>query len=291
MSSYTFSKRMRIAEYPIQVTNLNDRARNRVKNFLVSLTSRTSAIEGVDYATLAYWLWTDFHAGDAKHYSSYVSSGGVRGRSQRTDIDSTQSYEIIVQEILSDSEWSIFFDITEYIFNWIAKICKPDIINWMCEQINSELTKENVGYRAFFVTQLKETKFHPLTNENEQRTFEEAVNSTIDGVREHFIKASNLFRAQDFYGSAQEAVKALEAQLIRLGGNNNAGDALKNLKRKEFHPRLLDVAQKIYDYRNQVLGHGNPEPPKVSFSDAKFVLVTASALSSFLESVQQDNTK
>lgn len=290
MPQNTFSKRREIVKYPIQVNDLNDRAKNRLRNFLISLPAMSSAIKGVDYASLAYYVWTDFHANDQTKFEEFEHFDYLEYREEPV-LNYEKTYENTLRAVLENAAWYEYFDLLEYTFKWIAKINEPQDMIWVCEQINSELTKEDVGYRAVFVTQLKEVKFHPLSDENEQKSFEESVNSEVSGVREHFIKASNLFKNQDFYGSAREAVNALEAQLIHLGGNNNAGDALKNLKKQTFHPRLLDVAQKIYDYRNQELGHGKPQPPTISPNDAKFILVSSSAVVNFLESAQEDKFK
>jgi hypothetical protein len=290
MSQNTFSKRIGIAEYPIQVTDLNDKARNRIRNFLISLPRRSSAIKGVDYSVLARYLWTDFYAGDELFFDSHLNLGGIRGQGSRINTDNLQPYEKTIREILKDSTWSIFFDISEYIFNWIAKLNEPQDLKWLCDQINTEFTKENIGYRAFFVDEMSNIIFHPVSDELEQKSFEESINSSIDGIREHLTKSSRLFKSQDFSGSALEAIKALEAKLIQQGTGNTAGDAIKTLRKGSFHPRLLDIAEKVYAYRNQEVGHGKLESSTVSPEDAKFVLVTVSAVINLLDSIRKNNS-
>ena len=292
-----FSERMGIQNHPIQTTDLDSRSKIRIQNFLLSLPSRSSVIKGVDYINLSRTLWEDFFAGDKIQFNGLINKAKLEIKEsaqfafspahRNSDIQD-RVFQSTILNILRSAAWNEYFDLLEYIFNWLAKL-RLDV-HWLCEQINTELTKENVGYQAVFSTNDKKAYFHPMAGEYNQKIFTSLANSDIQGVRNHLGNASKLFKAQDFHGSSSEAVKALEASLIEIGGGNTGGDAIKNIRKKFPQPMLIDIAEKVYAFRNHALGHGKPSSIEITEEEALFILGVSSSVIYFLQATYKSKS-
>ena len=106
-------------------------------------------------------------------------------------------------------------------------------------------------------------------------------------MSEHFDKAISLFSDRenpDYANAVKEAISALEALAQHLLGNEKAtlGEAIKKLDKVPL--ALQEGIRKIYGYTSNEGGirHGNSASTHtVDFTEAKFIIVVASALVNF----------
>lgn len=147
---------------------------------------------------------------------------------------------------------------------------------------NYRLEQENSAYR-FVGTEIAE-----ITSKAEIEEIQAAATSGIHGVETHIGTALGLLadrKNPDYRNCVKESISAVETVCRSFGGGNTLSDALKVLKRKvEIHPAFERSLNALYGYTSDEPGvrHSLLEESKISFSDAKFMLVTCSAFANFL---------
>ena len=150
--------------------------------------------------------------------------------------------------------------------------------------MNSCFEEEYVGYR--FVN----NSIVPITSKQEISSITHALSTPYDRVNQSIAKA-NLYlsnKSHDYENSIKESVTAIETLCSIVTGKEKAtmGQMLNELeKTKQIHSALKEVINKLYGFASDVPGvrHGaEKESMPIGFSEAKFVLVTSSALINYV---------
>lgn len=163
-------------------------------------------------------------------------------------------------------------------------INNEEIVN----SFNSILKLELSGYR-FVNGQLA-----PITNEEEIKEIEKAINSTeagnLKGVSIHLAEALNKLsdkKNPDYRNSIKESISAVESicQQITQDPKAELGKALKKLKTKiPIHGALEQGFIKIYGYTSDGDGirHALMDEPNLDQEDALYMLITCSSFVNYL---------
>lgn len=149
---------------------------------------------------------------------------------------------------------------------------------------NMFLKKENSPYR--FV----DNEITQITAPEEIQSVEDALSSGIEGVRIHLAEALAKLsdrKNPDYRNSIKESISAVEAICRLVSGDEKAtlGDALKRIGATQaIHPALEKAFSALYGYTNDKGGirHALLEEATLSFTDAKFMLVTCSAFVNYV---------
>jgi hypothetical protein len=185
----------------------------------------------------------------------------------------------VLKEYFFGAEWYAAYDFVEFLGNVSAT--GTTAFQRLC---NSVLEQEMSAYR--FVG----GKITEITSGSEIAEIEDALQATEKGARAHLKAALDLMsdrQTPDYRNSIKESISAVEAVANAVGGTTNAslGAALKQLKQKiDIHPALEAAFSKMYGYTSDAQGirHALMDEHKLSFEDAKFMLVSCSAFVNYL---------
>jgi len=179
------------------------------------------------------------------------------------------------------AEWYTVYDFIEFTLENIDTASTTERLR---ESWNSMLERENAGYRIIG-RQVVE-----ITNEHELAEVEGATDSSVEGVRRHMQTALGLFadrKNPDYRNSIKESISAVESLCRALTGDSGAtlGSALNALQpRLHIHGALKAALSSLYGYTSDEGGirHAMLEEPKLSATEAKFMLVACSAFINYL---------
>jgi AbiJ N-terminal domain 4 len=129
-----------------------------------------------------------------------------------------------------------------------------------------------------------------LTNENEIKEVECALNSKIPTIAEHIRNALILLadrKTPDYRNSIKESISAVEAAARKVVGSENLtlGKALGQLEKSHgLDPSLKSGFSSLYGWTSGESGirHAMAEKDTVTEADARFMLVACSAFSNYL---------
>ncbi len=177
------------------------------------------------------------------------------------------------------------YDFIDFLVNIkIHSVDRKNLIN----SFNTILKTELSGYR-FVNGQLA-----PITNEEEIKEIEKAINSTevgkLKGVSIHFAEALNKLsdkKNPDYRNSIKESISAVESicQQITQDPKAELGKALKTIKTKlSIHGALEQGFIKIYGYTSDGDGirHALMDEPNLDQEDALYMLITCSSFVNYL---------
>jgi hypothetical protein len=187
-----------------------------------------------------------------------------------------------VREFFFKCEWNEVYDIIEF----TAQEC-PEELNkeyeWFC---NTVLEKELSAYR-FIESQLTD-----ISSEEEIESIESAINSTTkySGANKHIKTALGFLsdrKSPDFRNSIKESISAVESLCIAISGDPKAtlGMALNKIEcSHKLHPAFKKALSNLYGYTSDSDGirHALLEESSISYSDAKFMLVSCSAFINYV---------
>ena len=172
-----------------------------------------------------------------------------------------------------------------YICNWFA-LSTNNCIDVFQEWFNELFQSEYVGYR--FIS----GEIVPITDEIEVKEIEQACCTPFDGARKHLKKALNFLSDRehpDYKNCVKESISAVEATCRIIAEKDSAtlGEALKLLAKHglKLHPCLNSGIDKLYSYACDQGGvrHAEHEAESiVTFEEAKFMMVTCSAIVNYL---------
>ena len=172
-----------------------------------------------------------------------------------------------------------------YICNWFA-LSTNNCIDVFQEWFNELFQSEYVGYR--FIS----GEIVPITDEIEVKEIEQACCTPFDGARKHLKKALNFLSDRehpDYKNCVKESISAVEASCRIIAEKDSAtlGEALKLLAKHglKLHPCLNSGIDKLYSYACDQGGvrHAEHEAESiVTFEEAKFMMVTCSAIVNYL---------
>ncbi len=184
----------------------------------------------------------------------------------------------ILKNYFFECEWFGVYDLLETIANDPSDLIAEETRKW----INRTLEEHNAAYR-FVGTEIAE-----ITDKSEIQAIEEALSSADSPVRTHLDAALRMLsdkESPDYRNSVKESISAVEAACRLVTGSTSAtlGDALKKVK--NLHPAMSRAFSQLYGYTNDASGirHSLTDEAKISYADAKFMLVTCSAFVSYLK--------
>ena len=165
----------------------------------------------------------------------------------------------------------------------------PEMVDCVCERLNAVFKERNVAYR------LIRGLITDIDSEEERATVEEAGQKS-----EHIVKAARFLYDRDVpdcKNSVKESILAVEEISKGIVGKSGAtlGQCLRALE-KELPARhfLWQGMEKLYAYSNKVGGVRHAQKPgeadraenEVSPAEARFILVTCSAICNYLRTKQ-----
>lgn len=188
--------------------------------------------------------------------------------------------DILLNNIIQQP-WYVIFDFIEEYLSLLPKQDVFEVIN----QFNKIFKQENSGYQIINLHVI------PITNEQEMNCLEEALSVSCHSVQQHIQKAIDNFAKRenpDYENTIKDAISAVEALCNIITGNKSEtlGKTIKQLEDKGIvlHGSLKSAINSLYGYASDSLGvrHGGSEFTNISFEEAKFMLITCSAIVNFL---------
>lgn len=197
----------------------------------------------------------------------------------------TRSQGKIRHYFLDAANWNDVYSFIEFVCNCPStKFYKGYRQNFI-QMCNTALEKESSGYRIIdrIVT--------PITDAIEIAGIEEAVNSKYEFANRHLRSAQQLLSDRSnnpnkYQNSIQQSISAIESICRTLVPKTNTlGDALKKIdKQIHFQSQFKAGLEKLYVYtcNEDGIRHALMDDSKVSFDEAKFMLVACSAFVNYL---------
>lgn len=187
-----------------------------------------------------------------------------------------------VRKYFFECEWYEAYDFIEF----TAQNCPDSLSKNFIGFCNHILEKELSGYR-FVGEQLTD-----ITNAEELESVDLAINTTTKytGANKHLQTAVEYLsdrKSPDFRNSVKESISAVESICMAVSGDPKAtlGVALNTIESKHnLHPAFKRALSSLYGYTSDSDGirHALLEESKISYSDAKFMLVACSAFVNYV---------
>ncbi len=185
-----------------------------------------------------------------------------------------------VRQYFFNTQWYEVYDFVEFMSTNVHESPK---FRHFC---NGVLERDNSGYR--FVDDV----IAPISSETELQSIEDAIAaaSKFPGVSPHLKAALGHLsdrKHPDFRNSTKESISAVESLCRTLTGNPKAtlGEALAVLeKHGVLHAALRASFSALYGYTSDEGGirHAMLEEPKLTFTDAKYMLVACSGFVNYM---------
>lgn len=199
--------------------------------------------------------------------------------------------EIMDNTIKNDTFDSIF-SLLEYVSRKLQDIYYKHTYNKeysVYNIFNNIFKSEYIGYR--FIDGL----IVPITSEIETETINETLSTKYTSVKRHFEKSLKLLSDRnnpDYENSIKESISGVEAMCsLLLNDKIELGKALNSFEKRglTIHPALKSAFIKLYGYTSDEDGirHANGIGGKEStFEEARYMLVSCSAFTNYLKSVE-----
>jgi len=181
--------------------------------------------------------------------------------------------------------WNEDYDFIEF----VATNCPSSERASFIRFCNGILERELSSYR--FVA----GRISDISSEEERESIEAAMqlSGTLQPVAHHLKQALDLLtdrKNPDFRNSIKESISAVEAlcRLLTKIPKATLGDALKELdKTVKLHPAFKESLLKLYGYTSDEQGirHSLLDESKITFDDAKFMLVACSAFTNYIKGI------
>jgi hypothetical protein len=189
-----------------------------------------------------------------------------------------------LRKFFFDCKWYEVYDFIEFIAQEYPNDSRND---QFAHAANTFLQREVAAYR--FV----DGRIAQITDTEEIGAIEGAVASKKGPVREHLNRALQLLsdrRAPDYRNSIKESISAVEALVRSSCGSDKGtlGELLKQLGRiNPVHPALEAAFTKLYGYTSDAKGirHALLDEDRVTFEEAKFMLVACSAFVNYVRGI------
>ena len=180
-------------------------------------------------------------------------------------------------------EWNEVFDLIEAVLEIPPRSGTKEEFTASC---NSVLNDEISRYR------LIKNQIAPVDSEVGKEAIEDAIKGSSGPVNQHLVRALELLsdrRNPDYRNSIKESISAVEAlcKLITEESNTTLGKAVNLISNSgvvSFHPSFAQALKKLYGWTNDADGirHSLMDDSSLSQEDARFMLVTCSAITSYL---------
>jgi hypothetical protein len=197
---------------------------------------------------------------------------------------SIEFYKNYIKKYFFESNYFQCYDFIEFAFSEASEFYDDPRYQ---DDLNVELELGLSGYRMVggFLT--------PITSQIELDSISYALDYTFslegEAVSMHISKAIELFsnrESPDYENSIKESISAVESYVYLISGSN--GDFSKSLKKllgsTNVHSALIDSIIKLYGFSSDAEGvrHGGKGGPAVSGSEARYMLITCSAIINFI---------
>ena len=180
-------------------------------------------------------------------------------------------------------KWNRIYDLVDFMLSDFGFVR----LGSLRDKFNCVLKEESAGYRIIC------NKVTPITNELEIHEVEKARHTGIGEIDEHIETAISRLSDRDSpdpRNAAKEAISAVEALCIKITGDSNADlrKALREIKKRNpklFDPHLGKAVDELYSFSSEASGvrHSHAEgKTQVGFDEAKFMVVTCSAIINYL---------
>ena len=183
----------------------------------------------------------------------------------------------IVKEYLYGCKWFEVYDLMEEMANDESGVFSKNVLKW----INKELEEHNSAYR-FIGSSVTE-----ITDANEIHAIEDALTISDTSIKTHLEASLRMLsdrETPDYRNSIKESISAVEATCRLVTGTPSAtlGEALKRIT--NLHPAMARAFAQLYGYTNDSSGirHSLTDEVSITYADAKFMLITCSAFTSYL---------
>lgn len=217
-----------------------------------------------------------------------------------------QTFSRYIENTIKNDTYDSVLTLIEYVFDWTSKCFnfRNRLIGYDTyiegtptsghysqyqfderEFMNEFFERECIGYR--FVA----GRIVKITDEQEIKAIDEAVNCEFDSCRSHISNAVRFLADRvnkDYKNCVKESVSAVESMCKIITKNEHAtlGDALRELERKRgLKGPLKSAFEKFYSYTNDKGGIRHSDGlfvSEVTFEEAKFMLVSCSAFVNYL---------
>ncbi|MDQ2399311.1 AbiJ-NTD4 domain-containing protein, partial [Acinetobacter baumannii] len=187
-----------------------------------------------------------------------------------------------IRKYFFECKWYEVYDFIEF----TAQNCPDELKEDFIEFINSLLEKELSAYR-FVDEQLTD-----ITDEQEIESIETAINSSnkFSGTKIHLKAALSLLtdrKKPDYRNSVKESISAVEALCVVLSGDPKAtlGASLNSIEKSHsLHPAFKKALANLYGFTSDSDGirHALLDEPNITYSDAKYMLVSCSAFINYV---------
>ena len=192
----------------------------------------------------------------------------------------------IIRDWFYGAKWNEIYDFIEF----TAKHSGGLAAN-LKEICNRFFERESSAYR-FVGNEIVE-----ITSKIEISAIEDAISSGPKAVSLHLTRSLALLsdrKSPDFRNSVKESISAVEAicKILAKDEKTTLGGALKQLHHTSpIHPAFEKSLLGLYGFTNDQHGirHSLLDEPKISYSDAKFMLVLCSGFCSFLLGKASEN--
>ena len=199
------------------------------------------------------------------------------------------SYYLLDDGLLGMGNCIFKFAVIDFLLQEIEKLRKTEEkdIPSFAQELNKEFERVNYGYRIIgnHVT--------PITDSEEQKEIEKAINGVSDNVKEHLNRAIQYLSDKikpDYRNSVKESISAVEAFCYKYTQKTVLSDSLKALdKRKLLHPLLIDTFESMYYYssaKNTGSRHGwavEEDKYVPTYYEARFMFVSCTAFINYIK--------
>ena len=191
-----------------------------------------------------------------------------------------EAYDIL-RKFFFGCDWYEVYDFIEFI---AQNHPNEELNESFVRHCNSFLESEVSAYR--FVNR----QIVRIVSEEEIEAVEDALRVKSSPVREHIKRALQMLADRqnpDYRNSIKESISAVESLVRTVTGNKKGtlGDLLKELERlHRLHPALKGAFSQLYGYTSDADGirHALMEEDRVTFDQAKFILVASSAFVNYV---------
>ena len=200
-----------------------------------------------------------------------------------SDAYSWNSIYFSIKDVIASAPYNEVLDIIEYICN-LLEPCSGTATVY--QKFNNLFEQECIGYR--FVSK----QIVPITDESEAQEIGQACQTPFDGARAQLQKALGFLSDRehpDYKNCIKESISAVESVCKVISGNEKAAlkDALNSLIANgiNIHGSLKSAILALYGYASDEGGirHSERETEStVTFEEAKFMMVTCSAIVNYL---------
>jgi hypothetical protein len=268
-----FSERVGAVKVEIQMASMNDALRNSLWNFVRAVLPEPGPSAGPFFRAVVT-------------ITIHVLKKPVDEIGGAYD---TSSRDWLLEEY-SELPWAEVYDFLEFVVQNAERTAGARMnCQGAAQEANVILEREYSGYR-FVAGELT-----PITNAAEIVEIEQATKAAsvfgLDGAREQIGQALSLFGKRpvpDYRNAIKEAVSAVEGVVKVINGTRGGGlhEALETVsKRLELHPAFKACLEKLYGYASNEGGVRHAivdEASRVDEVDARFMIVTCSAIVNFL---------